>query len=101
MQILPANLKAEIITHTHKRIVEKIGFFRKQSPQFLWKILPYLKPLRINTNEILFREGDYSEEIFFILNGDIKILNSNGVVIQTYTTGSYFGEIEILSNVQQ
>ena len=66
---LPATLRAEVITYTHRKLLEKVKFFAGKDPEFLWQVLPKLKPLALREGEILFREGDYSEE------GNNKCLN--------------------------
>jgi hypothetical protein len=51
---LPPSLKSEVVSHTHGNIIQRIGFFSDKNPDFLWQILPLLKPLKIYKTEILF-----------------------------------------------
>ena len=100
LQNLPSTLKAEILSYTHNKIFEKIRFFRNKDPQFLWAIFPLLKTLKIRANQLVYRIGDYSDEIFFILKGSIKLIDENGIYFKSYSEGTYFGDLEILNNVK-
>ena len=51
---LPASLRSEVITHTHGEIIQKINFFRDKDPDFLWAVLPILRPLKLLPNDILY-----------------------------------------------
>jgi predicted transcriptional regulator len=44
---LPASLRSEVVSHTHGSIINKINFFKDKDPDFLWAILPTLRPIMI------------------------------------------------------
>lgn len=71
---LPSSLRAEVIMHTHGEIIRRIKFFEDKNSNFLWKILPMLKPMRMFPEDVIYNQGDKSEEIFFILRGRVKIM---------------------------
>jgi hypothetical protein len=55
-------MRAEVVTYTHRKLLQKIKFFSDKDPNFLWVILPVLKSLKIKENDFLFREGDFADE---------------------------------------
>ena len=57
--------------------------------------MPLLKSMRLKSGELLFREGEYAEEMYFLIKGRVNLKASNGVVFKTYVEGSYFGEVDI------
>jgi len=59
---LPVSLRAEVLSHTHKRVIRKIVFFKEKKPMFNWTILPLLKEMILPPKEVLYRYGDPSDE---------------------------------------
>ena len=62
MNDLPAALRSEVVQHTHGEIIQKINFFRDKDPDFLWAILPALRPLKLLPSDVLYTQGDHSDE---------------------------------------
>jgi hypothetical protein len=50
----------------NKEIIKKVFFFRNKPAYFIAFIGPLLKPLRIETDNFIYREGDPIEEIYFL-----------------------------------
>ena len=63
---LPCTLRAEVVTYTHRSLLQKVHFFNGKNPEFLWEILPKLKPLLLKEGDFLYRAGDYAEEGTYI-----------------------------------
>lgn len=70
---IPAQLRAEVVSHTHAEIIYRIRFFTDKDPPFLFTILPLLQPMKVYAKDALYCQGDYAEEIFFINTGRIKL----------------------------
>lgn len=93
--------------------METIRFFKDKPKDFLILIVPKLKPLNLYGNDILFSQGDQAEEIFFNLKGEvvlyvdisefvdlsifISIEKCFNLPISVYSTGSYFGDNDVLA----
>ncbi len=101
---VPASMRAEVVSHTHKEIIRRIKFLSDKDPPFLFTILPLLKPMKVYAADTLYYQGDYAEEVFFIYQGRIKLyidLNETGTGEQNnapfnlYVEGSYFGDSDI------
>ena len=82
--------------HMNSKIVEKIPFFQEKDHFFIAALVPLLKSMRLKSGEILYREGEYAEEVYFLVKGRVNLKASNGVVFKTYIEVSYFGEMDIL-----
>eukprot|EP00347_Sterkiella_histriomuscorum_P001048 403373535 len=103
---LPAALRSEVVKHTHGEIIQKINFFKEKDPDFLWAILPALRPIKLMPTDVLYTQGDHSDEIYFIKKGRIKLyidVNENNpdaqeplnIAFIAYVEGSYFGDSDI------
>lgn len=95
---LPGSLRREVSIHMHKKLVEQVIFFQDKDPNFLAYVVPKLKNIHLQSGEILYKEGDYPEEVYFLIKGRVNLKAANGIVFKTYIEGSYFGEVEILHN---
>jgi len=101
-------LRGEIVTETHGEIVKKIRFFDDKEPEFVWAVLPLLKPMKVYKKDILYGQGDQSEEIFFIIHGRVKFYfnlthgqkdtKAKNIPINLHVEGSYFGDSDVLLN---
>jgi hypothetical protein len=57
--MLPPSLRDEILRISYGEIIGKIKFFMNmKDSDFLWKILPILRSIRIDRSEILYWNGD-------------------------------------------
>lgn len=93
---LPTTLRTEVSLHMHHKIVEKIYFFQDKDPGFISAVIPKLRNLRLETGEIVYKEHEYPEEVYFLTTGRVNLLASNGFAFRSYVQGSYFGEGEVL-----
>ena len=75
MNDLPASLRSEVVSHTHGEIIKKINFFKDKDPDFLWAILPALRPIKLMPTDILYVRGNHSDESKLILIIFISILH--------------------------
>ena len=86
------------------KIISKFKFLQTKDPDFLWALLPALKPMRFYSKDILYNQGDLPEEVFFIQKGKVKLVfettNLKGekviIAFNMYVEGSYFGEMEMM-----
>lgn len=64
---------------------------------FTTHILPYLKMQKLKENEIVYRKDDSSEEIFFLINGEVCLIDQNNNMMLKIKEGSMFGEVEVIN----
>jgi hypothetical protein len=63
IRMLPPSLRDEVMCNTFGETIEKIRFFREmKDPDFLWKILPLLQPIKLEKGDILYWRGDHAED---------------------------------------
>lgn len=66
-----------MIYFSYFNLIENITLFHKDA-NFTANIIPHLKLLKLNAKEILYREDDLSDEIYFICKGKMKYINEEG-----------------------
>lgn len=62
----------------------------------MYAALPLVKRFNLPAKEILYKEGDPAEEVYFIFKGQIKLMTKEKVAFRVYKDGSMFGESDIL-----
>jgi hypothetical protein len=61
--MLPPSLRDEVLSNTYGEVIEKIKFFNEiKDPDFLWKVLPLLRPVKLEKNDALYWRGDHAED---------------------------------------
>jgi CRP-like cAMP-binding protein len=96
LEDLPVPLKAEVLTFVHNRIFQSIHFFQNKDPAFIISLISLIKHLYPENNELIYRTDEQAEEIFFILDGKVKLVSDEGYIIRVYGEGTYFGDIELV-----
>lgn len=97
---MPKSLKYKIAVNMFHKAAETIQYFRTKDPSFIATMLPLLKPLQTKDDEVIYDEGEYADEMFFIVKGRVNLVYGDSeVVYKSYLKGSYFGEIEIIKKI--
>jgi hypothetical protein len=61
--MLPPSLRDEVLSNTYGEVIEQVTFFRDlDDPDFLWKILPLLKTIKLEKDDILYWNGDHADD---------------------------------------
>lgn len=97
---VPQRLKVELSFRMYRKYIEKLPFFQNQNGHFISFVCPMLIPRFIPENEILYREGDPINGIYFLLKGKIGMILNPILKQDVYMyieEGHYFGEIDLLS----
>ena len=66
MDELPNNLRQEIVLSVYSNIIEKVNIF-KMDLDYTAEILEVTNILKLNKDEILYREEDPANEIFIVV----------------------------------
>jgi len=97
---LPPSLRAELATHLHSQLLIKVPLFQNAPMSFLSELATHLRPLVLQAGENICEKGHQGDEMYFISNGQVQVLDPSGKgVIATLSAGSFFGEIALLSQV--
>lgn len=87
----------------YKNVFLGIDLFKHKPLRFTAYIGPLLTILRIPEGDVIYNEGDYASEIYFIREGSVSlcIKECDYHPFITIETGSYFGEIELIKETQR
>lgn len=82
-----------------QKLQSSIPFFREIDPVLLDRMAPYIHQKTYRKGELIFLEGDYGDEIFFIRSGSVSIYTfdkSKKVILAFLHEGEYFGEMAMM-----
>jgi voltage-gated potassium channel len=102
MFALPASILASGFSEEMKRqnfvstwhLVAKVPFFQRLQASQIAEIAGLLKLSRAIKGEVLMREGDTGECMYFIVSGQVEVKTKNGTFI--LKNGDFFGEIALI-----
>jgi CRP-like cAMP-binding protein len=84
----------------HKGIAAKMAFLTGKDQNFVVKVMTLLRPMHLNNDEVLYKEGSLADEFYTILDGRINlVILEHNFVYKTFLRGSYIGEYEIIRNI--
>ena len=95
---LPLQLKSEISTYLKNEVIAKIQLFKGMDKVFLKQLASKLEPVILIPGDKIFETGDPGDAMFFIIRGNLIILNKDANLINTLSTGDFFGEISLFEN---
>lgn len=94
------------MNHTHGKIISTLTFFENKSWNFVWMTVPLLKQVNFALYEIIYREGDISNECkqpwdlgYFIQSGQVAFCTPEGIPFRNLMKGMTFGDISLLNLV--
>lgn len=76
-------------------------FFANADPNFVSDVVTKLHFEVFQPGDIIIREGTIGNKMYFIQEGIVDIIKSNGEVLTTLSDGSYFGEICLLTKARR
>ena len=92
---LPESLRTEVELSLKKEFIEGIPLFREASEKFIVEIALKLELIVVTPGATLLKAGDTANEMYFIISGDLEVLNKEGAVIAALKEGDFFGEIAL------
>ncbi|MBU2493536.1 MAG: cyclic nucleotide-binding domain-containing protein [Bacteroidetes bacterium] len=95
---LPVSLQSEVSLHLKKEVIEKIPLFKDADPNFIREISMHLKPVVLTPGDCVFSEGDTGKEMYFVVKGELEVLNKENKQLAVLKDGDFFGEIAIFAN---
>jgi len=103
MFALPASILASGFTEEMRRqnfvstwhLVAKVPFFTRLQAGQIAEIASLLKVYRAMRGEVLMREGDVGETMYFIVAGQVEVRSHTGATF-VLKQGDFFGEIALL-----
>ncbi|BBI99487.1 hypothetical protein FGKAn22_11800 [Ferrigenium kumadai] len=77
-------------------ILRELLFFKNFSDVELWEVLRISEWRKVNSGEIILREGERGREFYILGQGSVKVLK-DGLVLSVLNKGDCFGEMAHLS----
>ena len=91
-------LRLKMKMFLHKDMVEKLPFFQdvendRLEQQIVFAMVESLKPLIYMPEEVIIRQGDYGDNMYFLEKGNVVVIEeSSNSPLQTLSAGDFFGE---------
>lgn len=99
LETLPNSLKNQVALQLKKEILEEIPLFKNAHESFIKAIAIHLKPMVMTPDDYVFRVGEWGKEMYFIIHGQVKVLDKDGAtVLGELSDGDFFGEIALFQN---
>jgi CRP-like cAMP-binding protein len=94
LDLLSPTLREDIIIKTRGKLIQKCIVFKNYSMDFIRAVIRHLKHSIFAPNDLIIKEGDRTNSIFFILNGKVEIYHEKTkTVFVELGKKKYFGEI--------
>jgi len=81
----------EIINYNCRSLVASVPFFTDADPNFVNDVVTKLEYEVFQPGDVIIHEGTVGTKMYFIQEGVVEIVTSNGQVAATLSDGSYFG----------
>ena len=65
--------------------------------EFIHTLILVLTEVTYSPGDVIMRQGDIGEEMYFIIRGSCDVLNSEWDTVKTLRENEYFGEIALLA----
>ncbi len=80
----------------NRSVIETVPLFQACDAIFQHNIAMTLKPNVCAPGELIITKGDVGQEMYFLVKGEVDVLDGAGKVIGTLGPGSFFGETALL-----
>jgi glucose-6-phosphate 1-dehydrogenase len=80
----------------NRSVVEQVPLFQACNAVFQHNIAMTLKPEVYAPGDFIVRKGDVGREMYFLVKGEVDVLDGDGTVITALGPGAFFGEISLL-----
>lgn len=85
---LPSNFSEEVLFYRFHGLFKSIDFLKNNVKHgFVWKMVQMLRKIKFDKDDVIYWEGDFSEEIYFIKTGKVKLYAKNGFPFYSYKEG--------------
>ena len=98
---LSVPLFLELRAYLFRRLFTLSSFFKDASAVFVKEVLLVLEEVVCAPGEVIIREGDIAEEMYFVLSGSCEVLDEYGFPVAVLGENSYFGEVSLVIDTPQ
>ena len=75
--------------------LQKYSLFGGLMAEQIQTIIPLMKEEKYNTNDLIITEGNTSDKIYFLIEGQVSVLKGD-IELSRFSEGEAFGEMEVL-----
>ena len=101
---LPKGLKYEIAMGMYQGAIKTLPFFQDKNEVFIATIVPFLLPSLAIGGSMVYQEGEYADEVYFIVTGRCAVVvRVEGLYapVKKLQRGAYCGEIEVILGISR
>ena len=80
----------------NRSVIAQVPLFSACDAIFQHNIAMALKPEVYAPGDLIVRKGDIGREMYFLVTGEVDVLDRDGTALATLGPGSFFGEISLL-----
>jgi glucose-6-phosphate 1-dehydrogenase len=80
----------------NRSILEKSPLYRGAHPALLHNLALMLRPDVFAPGEVILRRGEEGKEMYFVIRGQVEVVDGAGKVVNTIGEGGMFGEVSML-----
>jgi len=95
---LPRSLRVELSMFLHRDLLAKVPVLKDASQELLRDLVVALRPVVYLPGDFVCRKGAPGEEMYFILHGEVEVLDEGEAVLARLHDGDFFGETALLTN---
>jgi voltage-gated potassium channel len=95
---LPPNLRADLALHLHRDLLAKVPVLKGASPEVIRDLVITLRPMVCVPGDIVCRKGAPGDEMYFIVHGEVEVVDENDGVLARLHDGDFFGEMALLTD---
>jgi CRP/FNR family transcriptional regulator, putaive post-exponential-phase nitrogen-starvation regulator len=92
---LPAHQDKDLTIYCFENLRDEINIF-KIDEDFTAELVKHLMYLEVDKGQFIYREGDFPEEIYFMAQGKVDLIDPEGFNMLSMVEGCFFGEIEAI-----
>jgi CRP/FNR family cyclic AMP-dependent transcriptional regulator len=97
-QAIPKNMDSPTLLPGLLRRIKILGNLNDLQ---LFRLADFMEAQECPINGIVFRQGDFGDGMFLVLNGELRARTMNGdmeLILGTFRTGDFFGDMALFDN---
>ncbi len=82
----------------NRSVLDRVPLFKGGNDTLMHTLTLALSPASTDAGEVIVRQGDVGDEMYFISRGTVEVVDGAGKVVKTLGEGDFFGELALLSS---
>jgi hypothetical protein len=99
LEKLPLSLSLEVQLYLNRGILTTVPFFKDADEVFIREIIPKLRHHMFLPGDLIMRQGEYGDCMYFINSGSVTVLTDNEqTTVARLDAGSHVGEMSLIAS---